>query len=184
MRRVLIAVGLLTLMAAPSWAGGGGFGLFGSGWGPDQADGVYGGGLKIEADVSHGLDFEFKTSFFDRLRSDYPGDIDLEWSATIADMGLAYNFNREGLNPYLGLGASYYFFDTVERGQGTIKNDIGWYVEGGLEVPIGSRWAFFAEVLWRQMEMTLSGDGLGFNVEKLIYDISGPAANLGIMITW
>lgn len=185
MKRVLIALSLLTLAAAPSWAGGGGFGLFGSGWGPDAADGVFGGGAKIEASVGHGLDFVFKGSFYDRLKSTLPDGTEFEFGSTIVELGLDYNFGRgKSINPYLGAGMSYYLFDVVEKSIGSIGNETGWYVEGGLEIPVGERWAFFAEAMWREADMTLKGDDLGFGQVKEILDIGGPAGNLGFMLTW
>ena len=185
MKRVLIALCFLTLMAAPSWAGGGGIGVFGAAWGPDQADGIFGGGAKIEASVGHGLDFEFKTSFFDRLQSSLPSGREFEFSTTIAEMGLAYNFGRDkNLNPYLGVGMSYYLFDVVDEDIGSIGNETGWYFEGGLEIPIGVRWAFFVEAMWREVDMTLKGDDLGFETRKEIFDMGGAAANVGFMMTW
>lgn len=137
-------------------------------------------GLLISGDFYEGDDDLAYLDFVDSRGADIVHNTNLDVSALTA--GLVFNLTPPGARvvPYLGAGGGLYFWTLTERGDfidfgdplgptiftGTFEDDgqaVGWYLLGGLEIPLGIRWSLFAEGRWHSVEDRLSGDfaGLG-----------------------
>ncbi|MEE9561474.1 MAG: outer membrane beta-barrel protein [Thermoanaerobaculia bacterium] len=192
MRRVLIALAAVVLLAAPSWAGGG-IGFFGT-WADSQdAGNTYGGGGILEFDLGTKWDMQFRGTRYVEFNADFflPGDPDKhsqEFDVTVLEFGVTYNFNSKGaVAPYVGGGFSYYMFDLLEIDgprAGEIKDEGGWYGLGGVEFALGETWGFFVEGMYRNVKATLKGDDLGFQPVNTEVDMSGGAVNVGLKFKW
>lgn len=95
-------------------------------------------------------------------------------------VGYVLNLTGPGSSviPYAGVGGGIYLWELEESGDfidffpvepeifSTTFSDegeaFGWYWLVGVEVPLGPRWAFFAEGRWHDVDDELSGDFEGF----------------------
>jgi hypothetical protein len=188
MRKTFMALGALTLLAAPATAGS--VGVFGSWWDTDAADAAAGVGALFDFDVGRGFDLEFRGSYFDDLTAVIDtGDetIDAPFTATILDFGVTYNFGRvkgKKTNFYLGGAASYYTFSLDYSNQGNIDDEAGWLLLAGVDTPIGGNWVVFFEAMWREAEMDIKGNDLSFSTIENGVDLRGAEANLGFAFRW
>ena len=197
MRRVLIALAAVALLAAPSWAGGG-VGFFGSWADSTDADNTYGGGGIIEFDLSPHWEMQFRGSRYVEWDVDFvlptdinnPGDIDQDtrnqvFDTTVLEFGAAYNFIPKGaFEPYVGGGFSYWIFDLEPPTDGEVKDEGGFYVLLGAEMSLSSQWGLFFEGMYRNVKATLKGDDVGFQPINRELNMSGVAVNVGLLFTW
>lgn len=197
MRRVLIALAAVVLLAAPSWAGGG-VGFFGTWANSTDADNTYGGGGIIAFDLSPHWEMQFRGTRYVEFDVDWvlpgdinnPGEIDPDsrnqvFDTTVLEFGAVYNFNAGGsLQPYVGGGFSYWMFDLEPPTAGEVKDEGGFYVLGGAQVALSSSWGLFFEGMYRNVKATLKGDDLGFQPVNRELNMSGAAVNVGLMFTW
>ena len=84
-------------------------------------------------------------------------------------------------NPYVGGGVGYYELDA--KGP-ELPGEFGWYLVGGIDVPISKNWMVFAEGLYRQVEAQAEYDDLGRSLVKQEMNLSGAAFNVGIGVRW
>jgi hypothetical protein len=190
MRTALIALGLLTLIAAPAAAGS--VGAFASWWDPKDSNDEFAGGILLDFRVGEKVDLEFRASWFDNVVTDLPDDapgVEIPYSAVPLDFGFAYNFIKDTrkITPYIGGGGTYFLLDADNDEQGRIDDEWGWYGVVGLDLPIGANWKIFIEAMYRDAEATLKGSDLGFGnpaVVDAFFDLRGPAVNGGIAFTW
>lgn len=188
MRKTFMALGVLTLLAAPAMAGS--VGVFGSWWETDEADGSAGGGVLLDFDVGGGIDLEFRGTYFDDLTAvieEPNGPFDAPFSAAVLDFGITYNFGRvkgKNTNFYLGGGASYLTMDLDENDQGNVDDEVGWFVLAGVDTPIGGNWVVFFEAMWREAEMEIKGSDLGFSTVETGVDMRGAEGKLGFAFRW
>lgn len=98
--------------------------------------------------------------------------------------------------PYVGVGGGFYFWDLSESGDfinfdefqapifsGTFVDEgeaLGYYLLAGLDIPLGTSTALFAEARWNQAEDDLSGDFAGFGE----LDLSGTDVSVGFSWTF
>lgn len=166
MKRVLIALGMAAVLAAPAFAGG--VGVYGAYWDTDDAGDEAGVGAKF-ATVAAGDEVEIRA---------YP-----------IDLGLVYRFRlADGrVTPYLGGGGTYYTLsddlpeDTNNRGY---ENDeFGYFGELGLDIGLPNRSSVFIEALYRTGKARLDGDGL-FGLVRQELNLSGVTAHLGLRLNW
>ena len=189
MKRVAAATLLLLLSSAPAWAGAAGV-MF-SYVSTDQADDDDGLGLKLDLDMGPRADFEIRASFFDNLL--FPEEMPLFELETVAvDVGIGYDFPARRATPYLGGGLSYLFINSDTRPEppavaaqmrGRVKEEIGWYALGGVEVAVGRASEIFFEAGYRTLEAEIQGEGLQ-SFEAVGLDLSGGFGNIGIQIAW
>ena len=190
MRTAIIALGVLTLLAAPAVAGS--VGVFGSWWDPKDSNDEFAGGVLVEGRFGERVDLEFRVSWFDNVVTDLPDDapgVELPYSAVPLDFGFAYNFVKDErkFTPYVGGGGTYYLLDTDNDSEGRIEDEWGWYGIAGLDFPIADKWKFFVEAMYRDVEATLKGDNLGFgdpSEVEAFFDLKGPVVNVGIAFYW
>jgi len=182
-QRVSTIVALLILTALPAMAGGG-LGITGSYWNTDQSgDNIGLGFLADVAFTNSPVDLEFRVAFIKGLD---PGNRfpDFSIDATPVELGVSYNFNRGGVNPYIGGGIGYYVLD-VNRvdGRANIQNENGLYGVGGVDIPIGGNWALLGEAMYRSVKAEVEGEGLA-DFDVLGVDLSGFSANVGFVWRW
>ena len=190
MKRALLALCLLALLAVPASAGGG-IGLH-AGWiDTDQAGDDAGWGLLMNFGVTPRVDIQVRGTDFRSLMVDFGKveglDSEFEFQATTFDLGFTYNFTKDGrkLTPYVGGGGTYYLLDSTPDSKGELKDEYGWYGIAGLDFPIHLRWAVYLEGMWRDAKMTIRGDDLGFGGPVDVgVDLNGPQVNLGIKFAW
>jgi len=93
--------------------------------------------------------------------------------------------------PYVGAGGGLYTWELTEAGEfinfdrvpatifsGTFIDDgevLGYYLQAGVEIPLGTSTALFAEARWNQADDDLSGDFAGFGE----LDLSGTDVSVG-----
>lgn len=176
----LFPIAFVTLLAAaPAMAGD--LGLYGSYWDTDALGETAGGGAKFvigDAAVRwelRGSFFPDLTEDFDQLVDDGSGEIEVE--AIVPEAGIAYNFAPGNTTQfYLGAGLSYYLLDATDV---ELDDEVGYYGVAGLS--FGGRGdgpALFAELMYRSVEGTVEDEDL---VRDIDVDLSGPAANVGVL---
>ena len=172
-KKLVFCSALVTLIAAPSWAGS--FGVYGAYWDADEADKSLGAGVRVGFDFVKFLELEFHgTHYPDFETRTLVTDFDIQ--ATAVDGGLRVNFLPVGpVNPYVGAGISRYFLDSD---QGDIDNETGWYGEAGLDLG-GENCRFFAEAMWRKLDAHISLED--FNTDA---QFDGIAFNVGALWRW
>ncbi|MGB3562366.1 MAG: outer membrane beta-barrel protein [Thermoanaerobaculia bacterium] len=194
MRRVLIALAAVVILAAPSWAKGGGAGFFGTWADSTDAGNTYGGGGIVEFGLGAHWDMQFRGTRYVEFSTDFllpfdDGDVDgvrsQDFDVTVLELGVAYNFNSSGnLVPYVGGGFSYLLFDLDPPQAGEIKDEGGFYALGGVEIALGETWGLFVEGMYRNVKATLKGDDLGFQPVDHEVNMSGGAVNVGLKFNW
>ncbi|HYH44278.1 MAG TPA: outer membrane beta-barrel protein [Thermoanaerobaculia bacterium] len=114
-----------------------------------------------------------------------------------ATVGGVFHFAgpEAAIRPYVGAGGGIYswrleedgdfidftppppvIFDALLESSGTA---FGYYLQGGFEVPIGRRWAFFAEGRWQRVEDDLEDD---FEDDFGKIDLSGSDLGAGLSV--
>lgn len=181
MRKSLVTIVSITLLALTAPAQAGELGLFGSYWNTDELDDTAGAGIKY-AIGDNALRLELRGSYYPDLTADageviqgQTGDFELE--AVVPEAGFAYNF-APGANTqfYLGAGLSYYLLDT---NMFDVDDEAGYYGLAGFTLGGGGDGpAFFAEALYRSVEATVTDNAL---VEDVDLDLSGVSVNLGVI---
>ena len=148
-KKIVLCTITALLFTVPSWAGS--FGVYGSYWDSSDAGSSWGGGVRVGFDFLKFMQLEFHGTYFPSFGTDVLGS-NVDVTATPVDGGIRFDFLPDKkINVYAGAGASYYFMDSKD---GSMDNTTGWYGEAGLEFGKTSR--FFAEVMWRKMDTTLT----------------------------
>jgi hypothetical protein len=184
MRKVLIAVVALILLAAPSWAGS--FGGMATYWDTDEADSDEGAGIKLVFDLGRSVDFEIRGSWLNDLGLVAQGR-GFKIEATPVDLGVAWRFLEDGkVHPFLGVGGSFVFLNAKASDLGTVRMDdeAGYYVVGGLEIPVSENLGIFGEVLFRQVKADITDNGLPDGIRDFPVDLTGAGAGLGLQLSW
>ena len=172
-KRMAVLLAAITLVSVPAHAGS--FGVYGSHWGPDQADSSSGGGARVGFNFVKFLELDFHGTFYPSFDTDVGGQT-VEVEAKPVDGGLRVNLLPNGpVNPYVGAGVTHYFMSTD---QGSIDNTNGIYGQAGLEMGgKGSR--FYLEALWRKVDSTVSLSSFDRDT-----NFDGLAANAGFAWRW
>jgi len=161
LKRLGMVVAILALVSAPTQAGS--FGVYGSFWSSDDADDSWGAGALVGFDFTKWVELEFHGTYYPDFGTEVSTQ-DIEVKAIPVDGGLKFNFLPSSMvNPYAGLGVSYYFLDT---NQGDIDNETGIYGEAGLDFG-GENARFFVEAMWRKLDTSI---GFGAFDEDVKFD--------------
>jgi hypothetical protein len=180
MRKIVLAVGCICLLAAPAWAGGG-FSLFGT-YGQVN-DNISSGGLG--ARVSFGgqkLLVDFTATWF----PERSGVIVKSGSSQIFDniqlypveLGVRYVFAPgEEFRPYVGGGASWFLTDVQN---GSMDDELGYYILAGMVWGDGRGVEGFVEGLFRRAQADVDYGAAG----TWGVDLGGFAGVAGIVIVF
>jgi len=169
LKKSVMLLAILALFSAPSWAGSSS--VFGSYWDSKDADASWGAGVRVGFDLTKMLELEFHGTYYPDFKDDQVPGQSIDLTAIPVDGGLKFNFMPDKrVNPFVGAGATYYFLSTSP---GSVEDQAGVYIDAGLDIGDKDGARFFAEVMWRKVDTTLSlgafdedvkFDGLGLNV--------------------
>jgi len=152
LKKLAMVMGILALVSVPTQAGS--FGVYGSYWSSDEASNSWGAGARVGFDFSKWVELEFHGTYYPDFGAEGFSE-DIEVRAIPVDGGLKFNFlPGKMVNPYAGLGVTYYFLDT---NPGEIDNETGIYGEGGLDFG-GENARFFVEAMWRKVDASIRLD--------------------------
>ena len=74
------------------------------------------------------------------------------------EIGPVFRLKLEKVTPYVGGGIGYYIFDS--DADLVVDDDFGFYLMGGLEVPVSDQLSFFAEARYTNVESEGSTSGI------------------------
>lgn len=149
--------------------------------------------LLVSASAWSGEDERADLFFEDQLGNPITHRVTLDVASFTA--GLKVNLFPHGpVRPYVGAGGGYYLWDLEERGDFVFSGPqfdeiffevfqddgatLGYYFQGGVEIPFNENWGVFAEGRWHSAEDELSGDFEDFGD----LDLSGREISGGV--TW
>ena len=157
-KRLAMVVATLVLFSVPAHAGS--FGAYGSYWSSDDAANSWGAGARVGFNFAKWLELEFHGAYYPDFGTQVFSE-DIKVRAIPVDGGLKFNFlPTKTVNPYAGLGVTYYFLDTD---QGDIDNETGLYGELGLDFG-NEKTRFFVEAVWRKLDTSISVNSLNDDV--------------------
>ena len=180
MRKIVLAVGCICLLAAPAWAGGG-FSLFGT-YGQVN-DYTSSGGLGAR------VSFGGQTLLVDLTATWFPerssvvvknGGFQINDSLQIypVELGLRYLFAPgEEFRPYVGGGVSWILTDVQN---GSMDDELGYYILAGMVWGDGRGVEGFVEGLYRRAQTDVDYGAEG----RWSVDLAGFAAVGGIVIVF
>jgi hypothetical protein len=183
MNKRLSVLAILTVLAAPAWAGGLGIGA--SFWSTDEADDGSGVGGRLAIDLGESLDLDVHISFLEDFFIDTPTTPPFELEVTPIDVGISWGFGtRSRVTPRLGGGLSYVMIEVTGSNIDTeVDDELGFYGLLGVDFAIGPRGAIYLEGLYRTTEAELRDFGLN-QFDRQTFTATGAAANVGVMFTW
>jgi hypothetical protein len=186
MMRTAFVVMLLALAVTPAYAGGG-IGVTGSWWDTSEAGDDVGWGIIADLSLTaqSPVDLELRYASIRELTGEFEDPL-FTLDVEPIEIGVSYNFNRGGVNPYLGGGFGFYMLRATRLDSAhdlDIQDENGWYLVGGVDLPIGGHWALLGEVMYRSVKSQLEGEGLA-DFDVLRVDLSGAAANVGFVWRW
>ena len=168
-RKVGMLLAIMALCSAPSWAGS--FGVFGSYWDTKDADASWGAGVRTGFSFNKMLELEFRGTYYPNFKNDEFPSQSVDLRAIPVDGGLKINFLPDQVvNPYVGGGFTYYFLSTDP---GEVDDQSGVYLNAGLDAGPKDGAKFFAELMWRKVDTSVSFgafnedvkfDGINLNV--------------------
>lgn len=186
MKRWLVVLGMSTLVAAPSFAGG--VGVFGAWWDTDNVDEEIGLGVEIDVPMSPRVDLQLRGSYYDQLEAEMNGRR-VTVRAVPLDLGIAWHFlpPESRVRPRVEGGVTYYSLASDIRDvgveSGRIEDEAGYYGGAGLDVHLAGDWAIYGDALYRSGKAEIEGEGLhGFSVRDL--DLAGVSLHLGFKLIW
>lgn len=171
---VLVALFLLILPAAQA-----GIGVFGSYWDSKDYDALYGGGLKLGAELGAGFGLEARASY---LSSDLFGDNSVSMNIIPLEAVLSWTLDvSEMLKPYIGAGAGYYMKSVDVEEDDFWKNTddcVGYFALAGLNLVFGNA-TVFGEAKYNLMSQEDEFEWRGSDIKEK-YSLDGVAINAGI----
>lgn len=197
MKRVVLVLGTLALLAAPVGASSG-IGVLVGYWDADDADDEIGLGVKIDVDFGGPVHLELRGTAFEEFTGDREeedeaeqGDVDVFFPFELEifpfEIGLAYHFSEGArIDPFVGGGLGFYEIE-IKRFEpnlsAQVDDEAGWYVVAGANFEIHQRWSVFVEGLFRSLDAEIEGEGFR-DFDTLGFELSGAAANVGILYTF
>jgi len=175
LRKVVMLLAILALFSAPSWAGS--FSVFGSYWDSKDADASWGAGARVGFDLTKRFELEFHGTYYPAFEDDQSPGQPFELTAIPVDGGLKFNFMPDkAVNPFVGAGVTYYFLSTSP---GSVDDQSGVYLDAGLDIGAKDSARFFAQVMWRKVDTSIS---FGAFDEDVKFD--GLSLNAGATWRW
>jgi outer membrane protein W len=152
MRKIVLALGLVCLLATPAWAEGE-FSLFGA---YEQVTGnnasSIGGGARVSLSLNT-VSFDLTATWLPQKGNVgvLGGSVD-KVQITPVDLGLRFRFARGSeFRPYVGVGLSYILTD-LEFGEA--DDELGYYLSLGFVGMANGPVRWYSEVLYRTAEIT------------------------------
>jgi hypothetical protein len=170
MKKILIALTAVMLGCAMTASANFGWGLYGSAWSTADGDDVFGPGFRLTMEMVPAIQLELRASSMNGLTITQ-GSNEFDVNLIPLEAGLAVNLPlNEKVKFMLGGGPTYTFVD-ADTGI-DVSDEIGAYFSAGFELTISGGAALFAEARYNYLD-------LGSDV-----NLTGPGANVGLMITW
>jgi hypothetical protein len=175
LKRLVMLVAILMLFSAPSRAGS--LSAYGAYWDSKDADASWGAGLRVGFDLTKMLELEFHGTYFPSFNDDDFGSQSIDITAVPVDGGLKLNFLPDKtVNPFVGAGVSYYFLSV---NPGSVDDETGVYIDGGLDIGKKDGTRFFAELMWRKVDTSIKFNAFNENVK-----FDGLGLNVGATWRW
>ena len=178
MKKWMVLV-VLVLFILPSAQAG--LGLFGTWWNSKDYDALYGGGLRLAAELGSGLGVEGRVSY---LSTDLFEDADLTMDLIPLEAAVSWTLDlSEELKPYVGAGIGYYIKDVDWKANdlwddATSKDSIGYFALAGLNLVLGNA-TLFGEAKYNLISEDDEFDWRGSDVEEQ-YSLDGLSINAGV----
>jgi hypothetical protein len=176
LKKLLLAVPVVLLFAAPAWAGT--FGVYGAYYdaGGDVEDSTYGAGVRLGFEFVPILELDIHATYFDKFEQDLGPAGTAEFTVMPLDAGIKFNIlPKKKFNPYIGAGATYWFLDT---NFGSVDDEVGYYALAGVDFG-GEKGKFFVEAMYRTLDSTFSDSGGDFDASA-----DGYTLNAGFLWRW
>lgn len=150
MRKIVLALGMVCLLATPAWAGGE-FSLFGAYEQVTSNDYSIGGGGRVSLNLQR-LSFDFTATYLAQKGSvEMLGGALDKVKVFPIDLGIRYRFSPGSeFRPYFGVGLSYVL---TELEFGDADDEVGFYASLGFVGLADRKTRWYAEVLYRWVEM-------------------------------
>jgi hypothetical protein len=184
MKRMLAVFAILALGTGAVWANG--VGVLSSYWTPADADGGFGWGGKLQVDFGKYVGLELRGTYFADMSEDLgPVNLDLEVIPIEADLIGKIPLGSV-VRLYAGGGGGYYMLDVkLDHGDSLdVDDELGWFAVAGIELAPVENLALFAEFKYTGIKGTVKNDDIDNIVSGTDLDLSGPGANVGVMLTW
>lgn len=178
MKKVLAVLSVLVLGAAAASANS--IGLYGSYWDTDDADDGFGGGAKIQVEVVPSIYIEARGGYFPEFGGDDDvGSVDIIPIEVAALVKLPAGM----LALYGGVGGGYYMFEVDSDIDIDVDDELGYFVLGGVEIPLTGNLAIFGEAKYTWLEATVSASDDTITIEE-DSSLDGLGGNAGILLKW
>lgn len=175
LRRPLMLLAILTLFSAPSWAGSSS--VFGSYWDSKDSDASWGAGGRVGFDLTKRFELEFHGTYYPDFQNDEFPSQSFDLTAIPVDGGMKFNFTPDQtVNVFVGAGVSYYF---LSISPGEVDDETGIYLDAGVDIGDRDGARFFAEVMWRKVDTSLSFGSFDGDVK-----FDGLSLNAGATWRW
>lgn len=172
-RRIVTLLAVLMLFSAPTWANS--FSAYGSYWDTDEADASWGGGVRYGFTLAKMLELEFHGTYYPQFRNDEFSGEEIDVTAIPIDGGLKFDFMPDkAVNPFIGVGVTYYLLSTHP---GEVDDTTGLYLDAGLDFGGTDTTRFFAEIMWRKVDTSIS-------IESFESDVKLDGFSLSAGATW
>jgi hypothetical protein len=172
---VFVLSGLVFLSAGALHAEG--LGIFGSLWDPSDGDETFGAGVRARGGAGL-IYFEVRGTYFQDITDDQ-GLISNDLQVVPVDLGLGLQMRpNESIEIYGGGGGTYYFMDSE---YGNVDDEVGYYLQAGVELGVSEGVGLFAEAVWRHVEGSVDN---GSQLEDSKIDLKGMAINIGLVFNW
>jgi len=157
-----------------------GVNVFGSYWDPSDGDETLGAGISLRGGTEP-LYLQLRGTFYDDITEDtalFENDLQV----IPADVGIGVQIEaNDRVELYGGGGVSYYFLDSEN---GSIDDEVGWYLEAGTELGVSEDIGVFVEGVWRTVEGTVDDDADDVDFDDVTIDLDGVSVNLGVVFRW
>ncbi len=173
---VLVALFLLILPAAQA-----GIGVFGTWWDSKDYDALYGGGIKLGAEIGAGFGIEARASY---LSTDLFSDNDVQMDVIPLEAVASWTLEvSEMLKPYIGAGVGYYVknldWDSNDVwDDATSKDSVGYFALAGLNLVFGNA-TVFGEAKYNLVSEEDEFEWRGSDVQEK-YSLDGLSVNAGV----
>ena len=177
LKTVVMVLAILTMFSAPSWAGS--VAAYGSYWNSKDADNSWGAGVDFGFNFVKHMELEIHGTYYSGFQNDdFAGtSTSIDLTVIPVDAGLKFDFLPDKtVNPFVGGGVSYYFLSTTP---GSVDDQTGVYLNAGIDAGGKTGARFFAEVMWRKVDTSVS-----FGSFEQDVNFDGLSMNAGVVWRW